>query len=82
MQNLLCTRKIDEFGRISLPYEARNILGILQKQNIDIFIDSDAIILKKNNTMSCCVICGGKEELITEIGSLRVCRTCAEKIRT
>ena len=43
----LCTRKVDELGRIVLPQEARNALEILDKQNLDVYIEEDAIIIKK-----------------------------------
>ena len=43
----LCTRKVDELGRIVLPQEARAALEILDKQNLDVYIEEDAIIIKK-----------------------------------
>lgn len=43
------TRKIDELGRIVIPKEIRRNLGIRNGENLEIFIDNDAICLKKHN---------------------------------
>lgn len=40
-------RKIDELGRIVLPFEFRQALGIETKNNLHLLIDSDRIILEK-----------------------------------
>jgi len=40
-------RKIDELGRLVLPIELRRTLGIAEKDMLEIFVDSDAIVLKK-----------------------------------
>ena len=42
-------RKIDELGRIVIPKEIRRNLGIRDGENIEIFIDSDNIILHKHS---------------------------------
>ncbi len=47
-------RRIDELGRIVIPKEIRRNLGIRDGENVEIFTESDSIILKKhfrlNNT--------------------------------
>ncbi len=40
-------RRIDELGRIVVPKEIRGNLGIRNGDNVEIFIDEDAIVLKK-----------------------------------
>lgn len=40
-------RKIDELGRIVIPKEIRKNMHIKEGENIEIFIDSDNIILRK-----------------------------------
>ncbi len=40
-------RRIDELGRIVIPKEIRKNLRIKNGENIEIFLDGDAIILKK-----------------------------------
>lgn len=45
------TRKIDELGRIVIPKEIRKNLGIRDSETLEIYLDSDSIILKKFNEM-------------------------------
>ena len=40
-------RRVDELGRVVLPIELRNKLGIVEKDPIEIFVDGSSIILKK-----------------------------------
>lgn len=44
-------RRIDELGRIVIPKEIRRNLGIRDGENVEIFTESDSIILKKYNRM-------------------------------
>lgn len=45
-------RRIDELGRIVIPKEIRRNLGIHDGENVEIFTESDSIILKKYNRMT------------------------------
>ena len=47
MKSTGIVRKVDELGRIVLPSELRRTLSIEEKDSLEIFIDSDRIILKK-----------------------------------
>lgn len=47
MKSTGIVRKVDELGRIVLPIELRRNLRIEEKDSLEIFIDSDKIILKK-----------------------------------
>jgi len=40
-------RKIDELGRIVLPIELRRTLGISERDTMEIFVDGEAVVLKK-----------------------------------
>ena len=81
MQRKLCTRKIDELGRIVLPQEARSTLGIKEKQSLDILIDEDSIIIKTNDIVPICNMCGETEAKLTKIGSSLFCSDCIAKIK-
>ncbi len=41
------TRKVDELGRVVLPIEVRRNLGINVGDPMEIFVENDAIILKR-----------------------------------
>ena len=81
MQRKLCTRKIDELGRIVLPQEARTALGIKERQTLDVYIDEDTVFLKPNKDIPVCYLCGGSEEQLTEIDRHLICNQCIAKIK-
>lgn len=70
-------RKIDELGRIVLPMELRRTLDIEVKAPLEIYVDSNYIILKKFNPS--CVICGSMEEL-TDFQGKNICRKCINNL--
>lgn len=71
------TRKIDDLGRIVLPIELRKQMGIGQRDPIEIYVDGDAIILKKHQAE--CVFCGGRKAL-TEYKGKHICDSCLKKL--
>jgi len=40
-------RRLDELGRITLPMELRKMLGITDRDELQIFVEDDKIILQK-----------------------------------
>lgn len=55
-------RKVDELGRIVIPMETRKILGIGQKDPIEIFTEGDSIILRKYQPG--CALTGSTDNLV------------------
>jgi transcriptional pleiotropic regulator of transition state genes len=47
MKSTGIVRKIDELGRIVLPIELRRTLEIMERDPMEIYVESDTIILKK-----------------------------------
>jgi len=47
MRNTGIVRNLDTLGRIVLPKEMRRVLGIEEKDPVEILIEDDRIILKK-----------------------------------
>ena len=72
------TRPVDELGRIVLPKELRNSLKIGTKDLLEIHIEGDMIVLKKNEEK--CVLCGSSEELVS-YNDKQICRACADGIK-
>ncbi|EJR80243.1 AbrB/MazE/SpoVT family DNA-binding domain-containing protein [Bacillus cereus group sp. MYBK249-1] len=58
MKYIGVTRKIDRLGRIIIPKEIRNNLGIIEKDSIEIFVEGDKIILQKYTNYNTCLITG------------------------
>lgn len=74
--NLIVERKIDELGRIVLPTEIRQRLGISVKSMLAIYEDGESIVMKM--TEPCCKLCGSNDRVN---GELHLCTECIGKIK-
>ena len=70
-------RKVDELGRIVLPIELRRTLDIAERDELEIFMENDQIILRKYEPA--CIFCSADRKLIVYNGK-NVCRDCARKM--
>ena len=70
-------RKVDDLGRIVLPIELRRTLDIAERDELEIYMESDRIVLQKFEPA--CIFCGSSRELIGFRGKY-VCQDCAKKI--
>ncbi|MDD5864214.1 MAG: AbrB/MazE/SpoVT family DNA-binding domain-containing protein [Firmicutes bacterium] len=70
-------RRVDELGRIVLPIELRRTLDIAERDELEIFMESDRIILQKFEPA--CVFCGSAHGLITFRGK-NVCQECVTQM--
>lgn len=73
-------RKVDELGRIVLPIELRRTMDIAVRDELEIFIDNDRVVLQKCEQRSGCVFCGAEQELQSYRGK-NICRDCLGKMR-
>lgn len=78
MRSTGIVRKIDSLGRFVLPIELRRVLEIDPDDTLEIFIDSNSIILKKY--MPDCMVCGETKNDMIFIGEQRICRSCLDDI--
>ena len=70
-------RKIDELGRIVLPMELRRTFNLNIKDSVEIYVESDGIVLKKYEPS--CIFCGEATN-ITQFKGKNVCDTCKAEI--
>ncbi len=70
-------RHLDELGRIVLPMEIRNNLDISPRDKLEIFVEGEKIILKKQAPS--CALCGSTRDNII-FNDKRVCKTCITKL--
>lgn len=70
-------RKVDNLGRIVLPIELRRTMDIAEREELEIYMDNERIILQKYE-MSC-IFCGSSRAL-TSFRGKNVCRECARRI--
>lgn len=71
------TRAIDEVGRIVLPKELRATMELNTKDELDISVEGDRIILRK--IQPSCIFCGNSENL-AEFKENKICRNCIAEI--
>ena len=73
MKSTGIVRKVDELGRVVIPIELRRTLTIEEKDALEIYVDSDKIILRKYEPA--CVFCGNADE-VTNFKGKKVCKEC------
>lgn len=68
-------RKIDELGRIVLPADYREALGLTSRSGVEITLDGDRIILTAEKPM--CKLCGTTENIHADYP---ICKECIASI--
>lgn len=78
MKSIGIVRKVDHLGRIVLPKELRDMMNLRPHDGVEIFVDDNAIVLKKYNPS--CVFCGAMEHLLDFRGKI-ICESCLAETR-
>ena len=65
MKSTGIVRGIDSLGRIVLPKELRTSMHLDTDTKLEIFVDGDAIVLKKHRPAGSCDFCGEVDEQAT-----------------
>ena len=76
------TRKIDELGRLVIPKELRNLLGLEVGDMLDIFFstDNNTLALKRSEANDAMCNACKMEEHSLRFKSLHLCGKCTEGI--
>jgi len=72
-------RKLDELGRVVIPIEYREKLGLREKEDMEMALTGDSIVIKK--AVDNCIFCKSTVALV-KIGNICVCRNCSERLHT
>ena len=73
MKSVGIVRKLDHLGRVVLPKELRNTLGIEEGQSLEIYIEGETIMLKKYNPgCNCC----GEIKIKATVQGIKLCEKC------
>lgn len=70
-------RKVDELGRIVLPIELRRTLDIAERDELEIYMEQDRIVLQKFEPA--CIFCGSAKGLVTHKNK-NVCQDCVQSL--
>ncbi|MEQ8235928.1 MAG: AbrB/MazE/SpoVT family DNA-binding domain-containing protein [Syntrophomonadaceae bacterium] len=77
MKSTGVVRRVDELGRIVIPIELRRTMGIEEKDALEIYVDSEKIILKKYEPA--CIFCGNAED-VTNYKGKNICKSCLTEL--
>lgn len=77
MKSTGIVRRVDELGRVVIPIELRRMLGIGEKDALEIYTDNDKIVLKKYEPA--CIFCSSAENVLNFKGKL-VCAECVKNM--
>ena len=70
-------RKVDDLGRIVLPIELRRTLDIAERDELEIYMENDQIILQKYEPS--CIFCDSSSGLVSYKGK-NICQECIRSI--
>ena len=73
MKSTGIVRKVDELGRIVLPIELRRTLDIAVRDELEIYLDDDMVVLKMYEPS--CIFCSASRNLVSFHGR-NVCMEC------
>lgn len=77
MKSTGIVRRVDELGRIVLPIELRRTLEISEKDALEIYVDGDAVVLKKYEPS--CIFCGNAKDVVNFKGR-NICPACIKEL--
>ena len=72
------TRKVDTQGRIHIPRSVRTMLKWSERDNLELIVDKDVLILKKIEQR--CIICNSPDNLVEYRGKT-FCQTCFNELQ-
>jgi AbrB family transcriptional regulator, transcriptional pleiotropic regulator of transition state genes len=71
-------RELDSLGRIVIPKETRDLLGIRLEDPVEFFSDEHAIIVRRYRS-NCCIFCLDSEDLV-HFKTHLICRKCIAEV--
>jgi transcriptional pleiotropic regulator of transition state genes len=79
MKSTGVVRKLDNLGRVVIPIEVRRTMKIEDRDDLEIFVDNNRIILMKYEPSYECVFCGSPED-VSEFKGRTICNKCLNAI--
>lgn len=78
MKSTGMVRRVDELGRIVLPSEIRQSMGIEPKDSLEIFTAEGQIVLQKY--LPACIFCDSADNVHLYAGK-KICENCINMIK-
>ncbi|MFD1849275.1 AbrB/MazE/SpoVT family DNA-binding domain-containing protein [Oceanobacillus bengalensis] len=82
MKSTGIVRKIDELGRVVLPVELRRTLDLHEKDQMEIYVENDKIVLKKHARKLKCQATGvvSDDNLVLANGNVILSKEAAKQL--
>ena len=77
MKSTGIVRNIDELGRVVVPKEIRQRMGIANNDPVEIYIEGDKVILTKYAPV--CHFCGSSDG-VTDFKGKKICKSCIDDL--
>ena len=77
MRALGIVRNVDKLGRVVIPKEVRDILGMTTDSPVEMLTDGEGVYIKKYEVG--CTFCRSTKDLVV-FGGSHVCKACARKV--
>ena len=78
MKSIGIVRRMDELGRIVIPSELRELMGIKKNDSLEFFTKDNQIILKKYQPA--CLYCGEAQDIVL-FREHNICRKCLNELK-
>ena len=72
-------RKVDELGRVVLPEEMRQALGIAKESEVSITLTEKTILIESAENR--CDACGKIKQRLIPFGNISVCDDCLDTLK-
>ncbi len=79
MKSTGIVRCVDELGRIVVPKEMRQKMGINNGDPVEMYVDGDKVILEKYRPL--CHFCSSSEDIV-EFRGKNICKSCIRELKS
>lgn len=74
-------RKMDELGRVVLPVEIRQLIGLKEDDSLEILVDSENRRILLEKAKNTCLRCQTTEDLREIKPGFYLCRSCLDQLK-
>lgn len=77
MNSTKIIKKVDDVGRVVLPFELRKVLNINTGDSLEVYVSNESIIFKKY--APACIFCNNTDE-VSNFKGKNICKNCLEQL--
>lgn len=80
MKSTGIVRRIDDLGRVVIPKEIRRTMNLEEDDPMEIYVDTDTVILRKYEPADACIFCKNVTDVVNFKGK-SICKECLSDLR-